>query len=169
MMGHCFCPIFPGASVSMCYFCTPRFGAFTKGTTMYRNKINRKRVRLPHQPVEDGLVDHGGREGERGRSQELRGAVHGGPVCPVEHLLEGLPAVSSEGRYGSHHREKCAPVYVHECMQTCLRRRGRCGVGWSLMGATGLFCEARHETWASEWTGRGEGGEGGGEAASQRH
>ena len=66
-----------------------------------------------HQPVEYGLVDHGRHEGERSRSQELRAAVHRGPIRPVEHLLEGLPTVSSEGWHGSHHREKRAPLHAY--------------------------------------------------------
>lgn len=66
---------------------------------------------VTHQPVEDGLVDNGGHDDERDRRQELHAAVHRGPVRPVEHLLKGLPPVSSEGWHRSHHRKKRAPFF----------------------------------------------------------
>lgn len=64
---------------------------------------------VTHQPVEDGLVDQGGHEHVRDGRQKLRHAVHAGSVRPVEHLLEGGPAVVSEGWHGRHHHEQYAP------------------------------------------------------------
>ena len=75
---------------------------------------------MTYQPMEDGLVDQGGPEDERHGRHELRQAVHLRRVHPVEHFLEGDPAVSSEGRDRGHHHEQHTPSEGEEIRQVSI-------------------------------------------------